>query len=191
MTHDKIVFDIETKNTFEDVGGQANIAKLEASVVGVYSYNRDLYRAFEEREFEELGTWLQSAYPLIGFYSKKFDVPVMEKYFSFKLTAIRHFDMLEEIEKRLGRRIGLGVLAEANLGEGKSGHGLEAIDFWRNGEIEKLKSYCLQDVKITKDLYERILTQKYIWIPDRNTPQMTKLDFSDYVESKAPQAALL
>ena len=191
MAHDKIVFDIETKNTFEDVGGQANIAKLEASVIGVYSYERNLYRVFEEREFPELGEWLQQAHLLISFYGKKFDVPVMEKYFSFKLAAIRHFDMLEEIEKRLGRRIGLGVLAEANLGEGKSGHGLEAIDLWRNGELEKLKSYCLQDVKITRDLYERILTQKYLWIPERNVPQMMKLDFSDYTESKAPQAALL
>lgn len=191
MPQNKIVFDIETKNTFEDVGGQANIGKLEASVVGVYSYAADTYRAFEEREFSELGEVLQRASLLVGFYSKKFDVPVMEKYFPFKLAAVKHMDILEEIEKRLGRRIGLGVLAEANLGVGKSAHGLEAIEFWKRGELQKLKDYCLQDVKITKEIYDRILTQKYLWIPDRNVPQMTKLDFSDYKETEAPQAALL
>ncbi len=191
MGQDKIVFDIETKNTFEDVGGQANIAKLEASVIGAYSYQRDEYRAFEEKEFPELGSWLQSAHLIVSFYGKKFDIPVMEKYFPFKLTAIKHTDLLEEVEKRLGRRIGLGVLAEANLGIGKTAHGLEAIEFWKKGEIQKLKDYCLQDVKITKELYDRMRTQQYLWIPERNVPQMTKLDFSDYLEREAPQASLL
>ena len=34
---DQIVFDIETKNSFADVGGEANLKKLDVSVVGVYS----------------------------------------------------------------------------------------------------------------------------------------------------------
>jgi len=44
----KIVFDIETKNSFEDVGGDQNIDKLEVSVVGVYSYDQDKYFCFGE-----------------------------------------------------------------------------------------------------------------------------------------------
>ncbi|MEK7513164.1 MAG: ribonuclease H-like domain-containing protein [Patescibacteria group bacterium] len=186
----KIVFDIETKNTFEDVGGQEHIEKLEASVVGVYSYATDTYRAFEEREFPELGELFQRASLLIGFYSKKFDIPVMEKYFPFKIATIPHFDILEEIEKRLGRRIGLGHLAEANLGMGKTAHGLEAIEFWKHGELQKLKEYCLQDVRITKELYERIKSPGFLWIPDRNIATMTKLEFN-YAEPEPPQAKLL
>ena len=187
---DKIVFDIETKNTFDDVGGQANIGKLETSVVGVYSYANDSYTAYDENEFERLGLVLQGAYPLIGFYSKKFDVPVMEKYFSFSLSAIPHYDILEEIEKYLGRRIGLGVLAEANLGVGKSAHGLQAIEFYRNGEMQKLKEYCLQDVRLTKEIYDLIRNQGYLWIPERYTSKMTKLEIP-FMELTPPQAQLL
>ena len=68
-------------------------------------------------------------------------MPVLKKYFDFDVSAINHYDILEDIERKFGRRVGLGILAQANLGIGKTGHGLEAIDLYRNGEIEKLKSY--------------------------------------------------
>jgi len=116
-------------------------------------------------------------------------VPVLEKYFNFNLGGIAHFDILEEIEKIFGRRIGLGVLAEANLGVGKTGKGLEAIELYRTGQIEKLKSYCLQDVKLTKEIFELIKNQGYLWIPQRNLPQMIKLPIT-YKEIISPQAQL-
>lgn len=187
---DKIVFDIETKNTFADVGGQENIKKLETSVIGIYSYNEDAYYCFDESEFDKAGAYFQNAYMLIGFYSKKFDIPVLEKYFSFNIAAIQHVDILEEIEKRLGRRIGLGVLAEANVGVGKSAHGLDAIDFYKNGEMQKLKDYCTQDVRVTKMVYDQMKNEKYLWIPEKFKPQMTRLEFSDFVEPVPPPAQL-
>jgi DEAD/DEAH box helicase domain-containing protein len=50
--------------------------------------------------------------------------------------------------------VSLNDLAKATLGTQKSGHGFLAIEYFRKGEMEKLKSYCLDDVKITKELYE-------------------------------------
>lgn len=188
--NDKLVFDIETKNSFSDVGGQENLKQLEVSVVGVYSYNEDTYYCFDENELEKLGAMLKKAYLIIGFSSKRFDVPVLEKYFPFSIEAIPHYDILEGVEKNFGRRVGLGVLAEANLGIGKTGKGLEAIDLYRNGEIEKLKSYCVNDVKITKDLYELIKKQGYIWIPERDKAELTKVQF-EYKEITPPQPKLI
>lgn len=186
---DKVVFDIETKNTFQDVGGDQNVHKLEVSVVGAYSYDKNEYVCFDENEMEKLGKVLKNAGLLVGFSSKRFDVPVLEKYFDFKLSAIPHYDILEEITNSFGRRIGLGVLAEANLGIGKTGHGLEAIGMYERGEIEKLKNYCLQDVKITKEIFDLIRNQGYLWIPQRDVPDMIRLPLT-YKEEISPQAGL-
>ncbi|MFH1161735.1 MAG: ribonuclease H-like domain-containing protein [Candidatus Jorgensenbacteria bacterium] len=184
---DKLVFDIETKNTFDDVN--SHIPEFEVSVVGVYSYGDDVYTCFDEHELDKLGEMLQRAHFLIGFSSKRFDLPILQKYFKFNLSTIAHFDILEEVEKSYGRRVGLGVLAEANLGVGKSAHGLQAIEFYKNGEMERLKSYCLQDVRLTKDLYELMKRQGYLWIPQRDVPQMTKASFN--VEEPVPPPAQL
>lgn len=188
---DKIVFDIETKNTFADVGGEQNIEKLEVSVVGAYSYLKDEYYCFEEHEFSALGKMMKEAGLIIGFSSKRFDVPVLNKYFPFNLAAIPHFDILEEIENSWGRRISLDLLGEANLGIKKTGHGLDAIDWYRDGEMEKLKEYCKQDVRITKEIFDLIRKQGYLWIPQRHLPQMGKAEIAYKEEDHiTPQGSL-
>lgn len=187
---DKLVFDIETKNSFADVGGQENLKQLAISVVGVYSYKQDFFYCYEEHEFGKLAELMKKANLLIGFSSKRFDLPILGKYFEFNLAGIDHFDILEEIEKIFGRRIGLGALAEANLGIGKTGKGLEAIELYRTGQIEKLKKYCLQDVKLTKDIFELIRNRGFLWIPQRDLPQMIKIPIV-YKEKIVPQAQLL
>lgn len=190
MAFDKIVFDIETKNSFADVGGRDNLRDLEVSVVCMYSYDRDEYFCFEDAELDKLGEVLKRAKFLIGFSSKTFDVPVLEKHFNFALGAIPHFDILEEVEKGFGRKISLGNLAKANLGVEKTAHGLEAIDMYRRGELERLKEYCKQDVKLTKELFDQIVSLGYLWVPNRDKPQMEKVSIH-YVEQESPQEQLI
>jgi len=188
---DKIVFDIETKNTFADVGGDQNIDKLEVSVVCAYSYLKDEYVCFEEHEFEALADMMQNAGLIIGFASKRFDVPVLNKYFKYNRESVPHYDILEQIENSWGRRISLDLLGEANLGMKKTGHGLDAIDWYRNGEIKKLKDYCTQDVRLTKEIFDLIKKQGYLWIPQRNIPQMGKAEIIFREEDhEAPQESL-
>ena len=173
---DKIVFDIETKNTFDEVGGYQNLKDLEISVVGIYSYLNEKYYCFEEKEINKLEDFFKNANLLIGFSSKSFDVPVLEKYFDFKISAINHFDILEEIQKEFKRKVGLNILAQANIGKTKLfDNGIEAIKLYRNGQIEELKNYCLQDVKLTKELFDLIREKGYLWVPQKDLIEMTKV----------------
>lgn len=173
-----LVIDIETKNSFDDVGGKENLKDLDISVVGVYSYLEDKYFVFEEKDFSKLSPMLQKADLIVTFAGKRFDIPVMEKYFHFKLSDVNHYDILEEIEKKLGRRIGLGIVAEANLGHKKTGKGLDAIELYASGKIEELKAYCLNDVKLTKELFDLIKERGYIFIPERDSSLLKKLEIS-------------
>ncbi len=182
---DKLVIDIETKNTFAEVGGQSNIHKLDASFVGVYSYNKDRYFSFYEHQFAELGALFQTAGLIIGFSINRFDIPVMEKYFKFNLKAIPCLDLLEEIELGLGQRISLDILAKTNLGIGKTHHGLDAIKFYREGNLEELKNYCLHDVKITKDLYDLAKKQGHLLVPRKYSDEIVKVSF-DWKEQILP-----
>ena len=81
----------------------------------------------------------------------------------------------------------LDLLAKANLpgAEGKTANGMDAITFYRRGEMDKLKEYCLQDVKVTKDVFDLIRSQGYLWIPQKYQAQMIKLPIA-YKEKEAP-----
>lgn len=173
---DKLVLDIETKNTFADVGGQENIHKLEASFVGVYSYNQDKYLSFWEKDFDKLGQLLQNTFLIVGFSINRFDLPVMAKHFNFNLMALPRLDLLEEVEVAYGNRVGLDILAQTNLnGIKKTHHGLDAIRFWAEGNLEELEKYCLQDVKVTKELYEFVRKNNHIMIPRRYSGELVKV----------------
>lgn len=186
---DKIVLDIETKNSFYDVGAE-NTQALQASFVGVYSYDQDAYLPFFENDFEKLGELFKKTGLVIGFAIRRFDIPVMKKYFNFDIAAISTLDLFEDIQSAVGFRVGLGALAWANLGIGKTGKGLEAIELYKNGQLEELKSYCLNDVKLTKELYELAKKQRFLWIPRRDHPEMIKLTLN-YPEERLAQAQLL
>jgi len=59
-----------------------------------------------------------------------------------------------DLEARLGFRPKLDSVASSTLGEGKSADGLQAIEWWRRGEIDKIIEYCRDDVRVTRDLYD-------------------------------------
>lgn len=176
MAKDILVIDIETKNTFADVGGQHNLKDLDCSLVGLYSYNFDKYLAFREHQLHEVGPILQSAALVIGFSINRFDLPILNKYYNFNVMSLPRFDLLEEIEKAHGRRISLDLLANANLGYGKTGHGLDAIEYYKKGDWESLEKYCLQDVKVTKELYDLAKKQKHLLIPQKWNPRHEKVE---------------
>ena len=155
MTNKKdiLVFDIETQKSFEEVGGQENLEKLGVSLVGAYSFNEDKFLSFLENELGELEKRMQEAGLLVGFNSLAFDLPVLKPYFNFDAFSMPHLDIMRVIEDKIGHRVSLNSVASMTLGVTKSGDGLQAIEFYRKGKIEELKKYCLDDVKITRDIF--------------------------------------
>lgn len=151
----QIVLDIETKRGFDEVGGRENFKDLGVSLVGIYRYDTEDYVSYEEKDLVQLGLLLSSAERIIGFNIRRFDFPVLQPYFKdLKLEKLPMLDLLEEVEHRVGHRVSLESVSQATLGIGKSGKGTDAIVYYRNGEIEKLKKYCLDDVRLTKEIFE-------------------------------------
>lgn len=138
------------------------------------------------------GLWrqMQSADRVIGYNILNFDYGVMDRIYPggiYPDTRARKaqeprfetIDIMVEIAKTLGFRIKLDDVAEATLGYGKTGHGLQAIEFYKRGEYDKLASYCLNDVKVTWEVYLYGLEHGHVKFKDRmgNLKQIA-VDFS-------------
>lgn len=171
----KIVFDIETKNIFQDVGSN-DPADLSISIVGIYDSQSDSFSSYLEEELPQLWPILEATDMLIGYNSDHFDIPLLDKYYPGNLSKIKSLDILKEIHKSAGRRMKLDQVAEGSLGVGKSGHGLDAIEWWKNGEIDKLRKYCLDDVRITRDIYNYALKNSKILFKEGGRMNEVKLD---------------
>lgn len=177
----KVVFDLETSNIFEEVGS-SDAVDLDMSVVCIYDYDTDKYQSFTKDTLKDLWPILEKTDLLIGFNSDHFDIPLLNKYYTGDLTKIKSLDLLKEIKNSLGRRIKLDTIAEATLGKGKIGHGLEATVWWKNGEFEKVIKYCTEDVKITKEVYEYALANGCLKYKDSGEIKEIKIDTSKWNE---------
>lgn len=177
----KIIFDCETANTFAEAGSSES-ADLDLSVVCIYDNETNSYSSYFKEELPKLWPILEKADLLIGFNSDHFDIPLLNKYYSGDLTKIKSLDLLKEVKNSLGRRLKLDTIAEATLGINKSGHGLEATVWWKQGKYEEVKKYCLDDVKITKEIYEYALKNGVLKYKDGGVIKDIKLDISKWEE---------
>lgn len=163
----RIVLDIETKKTFDEVGGRDKMDQLGVTVVGIYRYETDAYEVYEEKDLGKLQNLLIDASLIIGFNHVGFDFPVLQAYFSIDVKNLPAFDLMLDLQEKLGHRVGLDSLASATLGIGKSGSGLDAVRFYKEGKMEELKKYCLNDVKVTKDVFEYGLKNQHIFFTSK------------------------
>ncbi len=179
----KIVFDIETRNFFHEVGS-SDPAKLDIAIVGIYDSETDTYSSYLQEELGKLWPILERADMLIGFTSEHFDMPLLNKYYPGDLTKIKHLDILKEIKASYGRRMKLDQLAEGTLGKKKSGWGGAAVKWWNEGEVEKVRAYCIDDVKITKELYDYAMANQKLIFKEGREMKEIPLDTSTW-EDKA------
>src|SRR3989338_8880190 len=114
---------------------------LKVSVACVYDSKTDSYLSFEEKEMLKLEELLKQADLVVGF------------------------------EKVRGHRISLQILAQATLQTSKSGSGWDAIQLYKDGKMDELKKYCIDDVRLTRDVYLYGLKNKKIhFVSNRGIP---------------------
>ncbi|MFQ5661765.1 MAG: ribonuclease H-like domain-containing protein, partial [Candidatus Paceibacteria bacterium] len=137
-----------------------------------------------QEELPNLWPIIEKADMLIGYNSDHFDIPLLNKYYPGDLKYLKSLDLLKEIKNSLGRRLKLDSVAEGTLGKKKIGHGLEATTWWKNGEVEKVKRYCEEDVRITKELYDYALKNGVLKYKDLGETREIKLDTRAWEEDE-------
>jgi DEAD/DEAH box helicase domain-containing protein len=186
----EIVLDIETQNTFEEVGSR-DCRLLKLSLLVVYFYKTDEYRVYYEKDLPTLWPKLQLADRIIGYNLKGFDYGVLNQYAPFDLFTLPTLDMMDDVHKQLGFRVKLDDLAHASLGVGKSGNGLDAVRYWKNQELDKLAHYCEQDVKVTKEVYEFGDKNKFVCLIDRWSGEKRQIPIDFALKDQKPRAVNL
>lgn len=176
-----LVLDLETKYTFRQY---SDPKKLGISVVGVYDYKNEVLKSFFENELMRLYPLLENASFLIGFNINSFDLPVVQGYYPGNTSQFKTLDILEEIKNVLGRRLALNDIVKATLGKKKSGHGLQAINYYKEGKLEELKKYCLDDVVLTKEVFEYGVKNGAIYYKDVSGKVAVKVDWKKYLKDE-------
>jgi len=182
-----VVLDLETQHTFREFDDPI---KLGVSVVGIYEYGKSEKKIFTEKEMNALFPILENASYIVGYNIRGFDMPVLQAYYPGDISGFSQFDILEDIREKIGRRIALNDVIYATFGEKKSGHGLMAIDYFREGKWDELKKYCLDDVMLTKKLFDFGLEKGEIYYLNETGKVTIKVDWKKYMQDSGKDTPL-
>mgnify|MGYP001765943531 CR=1 FL=1 len=164
-----VVFDLETQRSFQDVGGRDQLHRLGLSLGVVYSYATGEYTTYREGDAGALVDALLAAGKVVGFNVKGFDYPVLRAYRpDADFRNIPTLDLMEDLARVLGFRIGLDKVAGATLGRRKTADGLAALRWFKEGRFDLIERYCRDDVEVTRLLYEYGRDHGEVRIPERD-----------------------
>lgn len=178
-----VTFDIETANWMSDIGS-SDPADLTIALVGIHDSETGSYSSYLENELPQLWPILERTDILVGYNSDHFDVPLLNKYYPGDLARIKSLDIMKEVHTSLGRRLKLDAIAGGTLGVNKIASGPQSLQWWRAGEVEKVREYCLKDVEITKKIFDYALAHGSIKYKELGKSHEVKIDTSEWLAPK-------
>jgi hypothetical protein len=168
MPRDIVYFDLETQRTANDAGGWTRKCDMRMSVGVIFSTITGRYEVFSEGQVNQLVDRLRRADLVVGYNVLNFDYHVLMGYTILDLiTELHTADLMVDMEKRSGHRLGLDAIAQATLGIQKTAAGLDAIRWWREGRLLEIAEYCCFDVKVTRLVHEHGCRHKELFYHDR------------------------
>lgn len=188
-TYTEIIFDLETQKFFDEIDS-FDPALLGVSVLSFYKRTLDQnFNQIEGQMFSFFEDQLKDAWQyfakvdrIVGFNSKRFDVPALKPYFPAEINKLNHLDILEQIKEVNGKRVSLNAVVKETLGDHKADDPKNAILYWQKRDEEslrKLKYYCEEDVRLTTAIYDYGLKHKKLKFKDYwNTFREIDVDFS-------------
>ena len=168
-----VYFDLETQRSAQEVGGWDRIRDMGLSVGVTYSTARGGYEIYGEDRVNQLIDELLKADLVVGFNHLRFDYEVLHGYSIIDLTQAPTLDLMVDLQRLLSHRLSLDAVASATLGTEKTAEGLQAIQWFKEGEMLKIAEYCCFDVKITKMVHEFGAAHKQVYYHNRFGTRLT------------------
>ena len=184
---DHIVVDVEIQKTIEETpGGWDSTDLLGMSVGVVYEYSTDRFRVYGPEDVADLRSRLLAADRISGFNIWKFDFPVIfglpgrsrvgllkGRTNDLLLRIWRSLGLSEEEFSSLHKGWGLDAVCRGTFGRGKTGYGGDAPKWFQAGKWGRLTDYCIDDVKLERDLTDFV--DKYGFVVNGNTNQVLRI----------------
>lgn len=178
-----LIYDIEIMKAIPDRNGQrlpgieycngwGDHTNMGVSVICAYDYDTGRYRVFCKDSLAEFASLARASTPIVGFNSVSFDDKVLA---ANGLVVTTGYDLLVELWKAAGLAptwggsshagFGLDAVSKANGFSGKTGNGALAPVQWQRGEVGQVIDYCLEDVRQTKQVLDRVLSRGWLFDP--------------------------
>jgi DNA polymerase elongation subunit (family B) len=187
-----ITFDIETYSP-SDLD-RIDVKEFRCSVCGAFiswlNEGKGAYIAFLEDNIKEFLELLKHADLIIGYNHIWFDLPVLQKYADFDLLKLPCYDIMLKVEQKIGSKLRLNDLCKANFeGDLKTDSYSVYKHYYKEGKWLELIDYCMNDVRLTEQLFQQILTTKKLTYYDLHIQKEILMDEVEFGKVEIQEGA--
>jgi hypothetical protein len=175
-----IIYDIEIKRAILKKGekklegieyceGWRDFTNMGIACIGAYDYVSKRYRVFMDDNYDEFRALVETSDLIVSFNGLEFD-NVCCRANGIHVPDSKSYDILAEMWRAAGLGptfqyqthggFGLDAVCKANFGISKTGNGALAPVDYQQGNFGKLIDYCLNDVMLTKTLFDELQRAK-------------------------------
>jgi len=161
-----VFFDLETQHTYNELNlfkkEDKDPSKLRMAIGGILyeENNTEIHKFFGETQTPQLLEALNNADLIIGHNILRFDYPVLQQYHKESINNLLYDKTFDTLIRLLpftdNLWTSLDNLAQLNLGICKPHSGEKIPQMWRNNQIKEVESYLLNDLRMTRDIYNYI-----------------------------------
>ena len=191
-----LYFDLETKYSADEVGGWGNIEDMGMTTGVIWDTSDEKFHVYIEHQIQEMVDHFLHADQIVGFNHIGFDYRVVagvhytdpheRSCLHAELAGLNNFDMLLELKKILGHRLKLDSIARPTLGKGKSADGLQALKWYKEGNLDKIIEYCKVDVEVTRDVHLYALENRKLHYDSRSGIKTVSVDWNNHPKPQEP-----
>lgn len=166
-----LVWDLEIEKPVSEVeGGWDEVRRGGAGISALVIYDSETgrYHIYDKHDLLEAVDHLNTADVAVGFNSISFDSEVLAGVTGEYIT-VPQYDILHEIWRALPTRqtgYKLDDVAMRTIGAGKNSNGEFATALVKANRWGRLFDYCLNDVHLTKELYNYVVEHGFVKAPD-------------------------
>ncbi len=186
-----ITFDIETYSPSKQE--KIDTSEFRVSVCGAYISWTNEYLAFLEEDIADFLELVKSADLIVGYNHLWFDFPVLQKYANWDLAKqTNNYDILLEIEKKIGYKVKLNDVCKANLTNDVKTDSYETYKhYYWDKNWYPLIDYCMNDVRLTNQLFMQILQTGKLKYPDLHETHEIEVDQPVLNKKQPDQTAVM
>lgn len=138
--------------------------KMHVACVCALISGERMPRIYDAMNLQQLQADMDAADVIVSFNGDGFDSKVL-KANGVIVPAEKSLDLLAEIKRASGFRFSLDAMAEKNLSIRKTDNGALAPIKWQQGRRAEVINYCLNDARMTDDLYTLASKYGYLFTP--------------------------
>lgn len=162
-----LFLDTELQTTVEEAGGWKAAKSGEAGLAAAITVDSSgRVRIYDAATIEDLAVEVEDADTVVTFNGTGFDLPLIAAVAGRSVRPRCHIDLLSVVTRGIKEKgWTLDEICQRTLGYGKSKRGAMAPALAKAGRWGELFDYCLQDVYLTKELYEFIKANGFVVAP--------------------------